>query len=91
MPIYMEIQYIVYDFEFSALKVLSLLQFLVIENQQKLKGSISRLEPFPDIPEFRELRSVQHKLKYNAGTFTLRQVTATDARADTLSFLCKFI
>ncbi|XP_076591459.1 serine-protein kinase ATM isoform X1 [Chaetodon auriga] len=54
-------------------QVLSLLQFLVIENQQKLKGAISRLEPFPDLPEFRELRSVQHRLKYNTGTFTLRQ------------------
>uniref|UniRef100_A0A8C4HHC9 ATM serine/threonine kinase n=1 Tax=Dicentrarchus labrax TaxID=13489 RepID=A0A8C4HHC9_DICLA len=54
-------------------QVLSLLQFLVIENQQKLKGAISRLEPFPDLPEFRELRSVQHTLKYNTGTFTLRQ------------------
>uniref|UniRef100_A0A8C4HFF1 ATM serine/threonine kinase n=1 Tax=Dicentrarchus labrax TaxID=13489 RepID=A0A8C4HFF1_DICLA len=57
-------------------QVLSLLQFLVIENQQKLKGAISRLEPFPDLPEFRELRSVQHTLKYNTGTFTLRQVLA---------------
>ncbi|KAF3847994.1 hypothetical protein F7725_021022 [Dissostichus mawsoni] len=38
-------------------QVLSLLQFLVIESQQKLKGAISRLEPFPDLPEFRELRS----------------------------------
>uniref|UniRef100_A0A3Q1IFI7 non-specific serine/threonine protein kinase n=1 Tax=Anabas testudineus TaxID=64144 RepID=A0A3Q1IFI7_ANATE len=54
-------------------QVLNLLQFLVIENQQKLKGSLSRLEPFPDLPEFKELRSAQHKLKYNAGTFTLRQ------------------
>ncbi|XP_041796006.1 serine-protein kinase ATM isoform X2 [Chelmon rostratus] len=54
-------------------EVLSLLQFLVIENQQKLKGAISRLEPFPDLPEFRELRSIQHRLKYNTGTFTLRQ------------------
>ncbi|KAM4589980.1 serine-protein kinase ATM [Fundulus diaphanus] len=54
-------------------QVLSLLQFLVIENQQKLKGAISRLEPFSDIPEFRELRSVQQKLKYNSGVFTLRQ------------------
>ncbi|XP_054884550.1 serine-protein kinase ATM isoform X1 [Poeciliopsis prolifica] len=54
-------------------QVLSLLEFLVIESQQKLKGAISRLEPFPDIPEFRELRSVQHKLKYNSGSFTLRQ------------------
>ncbi|KAG7226115.1 hypothetical protein INR49_018726 [Caranx melampygus] len=54
-------------------QVLSLLQFLVIENQHKLKEAISRLEPFPDLPTFRELRSVQHKLKYNNGTFTLRQ------------------
>uniref|UniRef100_M4AR83 Serine-protein kinase ATM n=1 Tax=Xiphophorus maculatus TaxID=8083 RepID=M4AR83_XIPMA len=58
---------------FISQQVLSLLQFLVIESQQKLKGAISRLEPFPDIPEFRELRSVQHKLKYNSGSFTLRQ------------------
>ncbi|XP_022052894.2 serine-protein kinase ATM isoform X1 [Acanthochromis polyacanthus] len=58
---------------FISQQVLSLLHFLVIENQLKLKGAISRLEPFPDISEFRELRSVQHKLKYNSGTFTLRQ------------------
>lgn len=57
------------------LQVLSLLHFLVVENQQKLKAAISRLEPFPDLPEFRELRSVQHALKYNTGAFTLRQVT----------------
>ncbi|KAM6933084.1 serine-protein kinase ATM [Xenentodon cancila] len=57
-------------------QVLSLLQFLVIENQQKLKGAISRSEPFPDIPEFGELRSVQHKLKYNSGPFNLRQEIA---------------
>ncbi|KAM4566592.1 serine-protein kinase ATM isoform 3-T3 [Odontesthes bonariensis] len=57
-------------------QVLNLLQFLVIENQQKLKGAISRLEPFPDIPEFRGLRSVQHKLKYITGNFTLRQEIA---------------
>lgn len=60
--------------------MLSLLQFLIIENQQKLKGAISRLEPFPDIPEFRELRSVQHRLKYSSGSFELRQVTQTTHR-----------
>ncbi|CAM9316090.1 unnamed protein product, partial [Lampetra planeri] len=54
-------------------QVLTLLQFLVIENQQKLREAICRLEPFPDLPEFRELRSVQHMLKYNGSTFTLRQ------------------
>ncbi|MED6266273.1 hypothetical protein CHARACLAT_000394 [Characodon lateralis] len=58
---------------FISQQVLSLLQFLILENQQKLKGAISRLEPFPDIPEFRELRLLQHKLKYNSGSFTLRQ------------------
>ncbi|XP_030008171.1 serine-protein kinase ATM isoform X2 [Sphaeramia orbicularis] len=59
-----------------AKQVLSLLQFLVIENQQKLNEAICRLEPFPDLPEFKELRSVQHRLKYNTGTFTLRQEIA---------------
>eukprot|EP00064_Thunnus_orientalis_P011981 superscaffoldBa00001786_g12014 len=37
------------------------------------QGAICRLEAFPDLPEFKELRSVQHMLKYNNGTFTLRQ------------------
>lgn len=54
--------------------MLSLLQFLIIENQQKLKEVISKLEPFPNLPEFTELRSVQNKLKYNTGSFTLKQV-----------------
>ncbi|KAM3874841.1 serine-protein kinase ATM [Diretmus argenteus] len=54
-------------------QVLSLLKFLVIENQQKLKGAICSLEPFPDRSEFKELRSVQHTLKYSTGTFTLPQ------------------
>ncbi|XP_051934283.1 serine-protein kinase ATM [Hippocampus zosterae] len=54
-------------------QVLSLLKFLVIKNQHKLKAAICKLEPFPDLPEFQELRSVQNDLKYNSGTFTLRQ------------------
>uniref|UniRef100_A0A8C5CNQ1 non-specific serine/threonine protein kinase n=1 Tax=Gadus morhua TaxID=8049 RepID=A0A8C5CNQ1_GADMO len=55
-------------------QVLSLLRFLVVENQEKLRSAICRLEPFPDGPgEFKELRSVQHELKYSSGTFTLRQ------------------
>ena len=59
-------------------QVLSLLRFLVVENQEKLRGAICRLEPFPDGPgEFKELRSVQHELKYSSGAFTLRQVTHT--------------
>uniref|UniRef100_A0A3P8UQX8 non-specific serine/threonine protein kinase n=1 Tax=Cynoglossus semilaevis TaxID=244447 RepID=A0A3P8UQX8_CYNSE len=54
-------------------RVLRLLHFLVMENQQKLRGAICRLEPFPDLPEFQELRLVQNRLKYNTGTFTLQQ------------------
>ncbi|XP_061537263.1 serine-protein kinase ATM isoform X2 [Phycodurus eques] len=54
-------------------QVLGLLQFLVIENQHKLKGAICKLEPFPDLPVFQELRYVQNNLKYNSGAFTLRQ------------------
>ncbi|KAJ3590644.1 hypothetical protein NHX12_008594, partial [Muraenolepis orangiensis] len=55
-------------------QALSLLRFLVVENQEKLHSAICRLEPFPDGPEeFEELRHVQQKLKYSAGAFTLRQ------------------
>lgn len=54
--------------------MISLLQFLVIENQQKLNEVISKLEPFPNLPELAELRSVQNELKYSSGTFTLTQV-----------------
>lgn len=57
-------------------QVLSLLRFLVIDNVQKLKDAIRKLDPFPDLVEFRELRSVQQKLKYSSGTFTLRQEIA---------------
>eukprot|EP00066_Takifugu_rubripes_P017315 XP_011606581.1 PREDICTED: serine-protein kinase ATM [Takifugu rubripes] len=54
-------------------QMLRLLQFLIVENQQKLKEVISRLEPFPNLPVFTELRSVQNQLKYSTGTFTLTQ------------------
>lgn len=66
--------------------MLRLLQFLIIENQQKLKEVISRLEPFPNVPEFTELRAVQNKVKYKAGTFTLTQVTLCN-RANSWSSL----
>lgn len=57
------------------LQMFRLLQFLIVENQQKLTEVISRLEPFPNLPEFTELRAVQNKLKYKEATFTLTQVT----------------
>lgn len=53
------------------------MQFLIVENQQKLSDAIRKLESFPNLPEFSELRSVQHRLKYSGGTFTLRQVVET--------------
>lgn len=56
--------------------MLGLLRLLVVENQQKLEEAISKLEPFPDLPAFTELRSVQDKLKYSSGTFSLTQVRA---------------
>ncbi|KAJ7995488.1 hypothetical protein DPEC_G00245090 [Dallia pectoralis] len=55
---------------------LSLLKFLVVESQGKLKNAIQQLEPFPDQSEFKVLRAVQHKLKYSTGEFTLRQEIA---------------
>ncbi|CAM4560648.1 unnamed protein product [Leuciscus chuanchicus] len=56
-------------------QVLRLLRFLVIENLENsmLRKSIPLLEPFPDRPNFRELRAAQHALKYSSGAFSLRQ------------------
>lgn len=57
--------------------MLSLLDFLVVVNEQKLSNAIRKLESFPDLPEFTALRSIHHKLKYSGGPFTLKQVTKT--------------
>ncbi|MBN3300154.1 ATM kinase, partial [Amia calva] len=56
-------------------QVLSLLKFLVVDNQDNkhLKRAIQLLEPFPDRPAFRELRATQQKLKYSRGAFSLRE------------------
>ncbi|KAJ8400321.1 hypothetical protein AAFF_G00397040 [Aldrovandia affinis] len=56
-------------------QVLGLLNFLLMDNQDNthLKKAVQLLEPFPDCPAFRPLRAVQHRLKYSAGAFTLRQ------------------
>lgn len=55
--------------------MLSLLHFLIVDEQQKLREAISRLEPFPNLPQFTELRSVQNQLKSSTGSFTLSQVS----------------
>ncbi|CAM4560621.1 unnamed protein product [Leuciscus chuanchicus] len=62
-------------------QVLRLLRFLVIENLENsmLRKSIPLLEPFPDRPNFRELRAAQHALKYSSGAFSLRQVNIRNA------------
>eukprot|EP00062_Callorhinchus_milii_P019767 gi/632974673/ref/XP_007903808.1/ PREDICTED: serine-protein kinase ATM [Callorhinchus milii] len=54
-------------------QALELLRYLVITNQdnENLHHAIKRLDPFPDLPEFRELRFTQEKIKYSKGRFTL--------------------
>uniref|UniRef100_A0A4W3HS88 non-specific serine/threonine protein kinase n=1 Tax=Callorhinchus milii TaxID=7868 RepID=A0A4W3HS88_CALMI len=54
-------------------EALELLRYLVITNQdnENLHHAIKRLDPFPDLPEFRELRFTQEKIKYSKGRFTL--------------------
>ncbi|KAM4796105.1 serine-protein kinase ATM [Rhinophrynus dorsalis] len=54
-------------------KVCDLLSFLVIENKdnENLYHTIKLLDPFPDIPVFKNLRQAHQKTKYSRGTFTL--------------------
>ncbi|XP_028818161.1 serine-protein kinase ATM isoform X2 [Denticeps clupeoides] len=57
-------------------QVLGLLRFLVVENAENnhLREAIYKLEPFPDLPAFSELRAVQQQLKSNSGAFTLKKI-----------------
>ncbi|XP_059502620.1 serine-protein kinase ATM isoform X2 [Stegostoma tigrinum] len=54
-------------------QALELLKYLVITNQgnENLCIAIRRLDSFPDLPDFRELRLTQEKIKYSKGKFTL--------------------
>ncbi|XP_053392108.1 serine-protein kinase ATM-like, partial [Mercenaria mercenaria] len=52
---------------------LSLLKFLILEKVKELRPAIAMLDSFPDKPEFKECRTVHHKLKYAAGAFTLKK------------------
>ncbi|ETE61104.1 Serine-protein kinase ATM, partial [Ophiophagus hannah] len=56
-------------------KVLGLLKYLVIDNQNNeyLYQAIKLLDPFPDHPHFKELRATQQKVKYSTGKFSLLQ------------------
>ncbi|XP_076837050.1 serine-protein kinase ATM isoform X2 [Brachyhypopomus gauderio] len=56
-------------------QVLNLLKFLVIDNADEphLRRAVPFLEPFPDLPAFKELRAAQRGLKYSARDFTLSQ------------------
>ncbi|XP_069496513.1 serine-protein kinase ATM isoform X1 [Ambystoma mexicanum] len=53
--------------------VLALLKYLVIENKdnENLYHTIKLLDPFPDRPAFKELRSIQQRIKYSRGAFSL--------------------
>ncbi|XP_051881913.1 serine-protein kinase ATM isoform X4 [Pristis pectinata] len=54
-------------------QALTLLKYLVISNQnnENLYHAIRRLDPFPDLPDFKELRLTQEKIKYSRKQFTL--------------------
>ncbi|XP_053166934.1 serine-protein kinase ATM [Hemicordylus capensis] len=54
-------------------EVLSLLRYLVIENKdnENLYDAIKHLDPFPDHPAFKELRTAQQNIKYSKGNFSL--------------------
>ncbi|KAE8627562.1 hypothetical protein XENTR_v10007047 [Xenopus tropicalis] len=54
-------------------KVCDLLNFLVIENKdnENLYHTITLLDPFPDIPLFKNLRQAHQKTKYSKGPFSL--------------------
>ncbi|GCB70201.1 hypothetical protein scyTo_0010722, partial [Scyliorhinus torazame] len=54
-------------------QALELLRYLVITNQgnENLYNAIRRLDSFPDLPDFRELRLTQEKIKYSKRQFTL--------------------
>ncbi|XP_028656011.1 serine-protein kinase ATM [Erpetoichthys calabaricus] len=56
-------------------QVLRLLRFLVIEGKENenLYNAVRMLEPFPDVPLFKELRAAQHQVKYSRGPFTLEE------------------
>jgi len=46
-----------------------------VDKAGELRDSIASLDNFPDKPAFKELRTKHKKLKYSAGTFTIKQVT----------------
>ncbi|XP_067889819.1 serine-protein kinase ATM isoform X3 [Heterodontus francisci] len=54
-------------------QALELLRYLVITNRgnENLYHAIRRLDSFPDLPDFRELRLTQQKIKYSKRQFTL--------------------
>ncbi|XP_065586131.1 serine-protein kinase ATM [Cyrtonyx montezumae] len=54
-------------------QVLGLLKYLVIDNRDNeyLYQAIQRLDPFPEYPAFKELRTAQLKIKYSKGPYSL--------------------
>ncbi|XP_042315979.1 serine-protein kinase ATM isoform X2 [Sceloporus undulatus] len=56
-------------------EILGLLKYLVIDNKdnENLYQAVKHLDPFPDQPAFKELRSAQQKIKYSKGEFSLSE------------------
>uniref|UniRef100_A0A7M4F6F5 non-specific serine/threonine protein kinase n=1 Tax=Crocodylus porosus TaxID=8502 RepID=A0A7M4F6F5_CROPO len=54
-------------------QVLDLLKYLVIDNKdnENLYQTIKHLDPFPEHPAFKDLRTTQQKIKYSKGPYSL--------------------
>ncbi|KYO44923.1 serine-protein kinase ATM isoform X2 [Alligator mississippiensis] len=54
-------------------QVLDLLKYLVIDNKdnENLYQTIKHLDPFPEHPAFKDLRTTQQKIKYSKGSYSL--------------------
>lgn len=61
---------------FHFMQVLTLLNYLVVDNKdnENLYQAIKHLDPFPDHPMFKVLRTTQQNIKYSRGKFTLLEV-----------------
>ncbi|KAG8185655.1 hypothetical protein JTE90_008926 [Oedothorax gibbosus] len=57
----------------SGQKVLSLLSFLIIENQENLAEYISTLDPFPQTKNYQNLYRAYNHVKYRIGILSLEQ------------------
>lgn len=72
------------------IQVLDLLKYLVIDNKdnENLYQTIKHLDPFPEHPAFKDLRTTQQKIKYSKGSYSLLEVMSYSSTWHKLS-ACK--